>query len=563
MKKLLFLVLLLSTLYSLQSQTIVDPENFTEKTTLGGNDLWLFSKRGGTGTWSKVEEATLRAYIIDGLEDSVTVSIIQDSIVLLYWNGTEISRDTLGAVGGGSAAWASITGKPAGFADDTDDVDDADADPNNEKDLTDHTGTLTTTQLGNDIVTNDKLAHGTANTLRGFDGSGVPAEVTAGTNITITGNTISATGGISGLTDDYVPMSNATGDGLEDSPIFIQPNEVGINNTAPITALHVGSSSSDGDYVKVHGSPTGLNRDAFVGELKWPRIRLIDNSTGGSIFTYWNIANTMRFGTDVGGSGSSAFFVKSGSMGDVVFNGNLGVGVSNPLAKLDVDGDIRTSTQIEFGGTTPYIGLSGLDLVAYTLGGSVIKLNAEAGSSEIYVEDGEVGIGTETPVNRLDVEGGAAIGSSYSGTSVAPTDGLIVEGNVGIGTTSPTNDLLHIEGAGAYELLRSTNASLSTRITFENEADDNDSWQIRRNETGTFTIGHSADQPYNTESIVLVMSPEEFRTYTNSILIENISAATASGLSVNNGRIVYVNTTDATFTSVGFWGVVGGTWTKL
>ncbi|MDE1901832.1 MAG: tail fiber domain-containing protein, partial [Alphaproteobacteria bacterium] len=52
---------------------------------------------------------------------------------------------------------------------------------------------------------------------------------------------------------------------------------------------------------------------------------------------------------------------------------------------------------------------------------------------------GLVGIGTTTPVNKLDVYGGVAIGSAsgYAGSTVAPTNGMIVAGSVGIGTTAP------------------------------------------------------------------------------------------------------------------------------
>jgi Chaperone of endosialidase len=50
----------------------------------------------------------------------------------------------------------------------------------------------------------------------------------------------------------------------------------------------------------------------------------------------------------------------------------------------------------------------------------------------IYGVSGNIGIGTTSPTNSLDVEGRMAIGSSYAGTRTAPTNGLIVEGNVGI-----------------------------------------------------------------------------------------------------------------------------------
>jgi hypothetical protein len=63
------------------------------------------------------------------------------------------------------------------------------------------------------------------------------------------------------------------------------------------------------------------------------------------------------------------------------------------------------------------------------------------GTGNITMNTGNVGIGTTAPKSKLDVEGGAAIGVNYSGTTAAPTNGLIVEGNVGIGTPTPQSTL--------------------------------------------------------------------------------------------------------------------------
>src|SRR4051794_18113728 len=45
-----------------------------------------------------------------------------------------------------------------------------------------------------------------------------------------------------------------------------------------------------------------------------------------------------------------------------------------------------------------------------------------------------------------DFAGGVAIGGSYAGVNTAPSNGLIVQGQVGIGTSS-TTDMLDIAGA--------------------------------------------------------------------------------------------------------------------
>ena len=70
---------------------------------------------------------------------------------------------------------------------------------------------------------------------------------------------------------------------------------------------------------------------------------------------------------------------------------NVGVGVSSPAYKLDVDGDINLST------------------------GSTLKINGTdavfsrwtANGSDIYRPSGNVGIGTTGPIARLDIDGGA------------------------------------------------------------------------------------------------------------------------------------------------------------
>lgn len=52
------------------------------------------------------------------------------------------------------------------------------------------------------------------------------------------------------------------------------------------------------------------------------------------------------------------------------------------------------------------------------------------------IVQGLVGIGTNRPLNQLDVYGNMAVGAAFAGSRAAPADGLIVEGNVSLGTAA-------------------------------------------------------------------------------------------------------------------------------
>ena len=83
------------------------------------------------------------------------------------------------------------------------------------------------------------------------------------------------------------------------------------------------------------------------------------------------------------------------------------------------------------GGNLDVTGATGIDgnfkiandkfTVASSTGNTVTK-----GSLTV---EGNVGIGTDNPQSKLDVEGGVAICAAYSGTHAAPTNCRLVEGN--------------------------------------------------------------------------------------------------------------------------------------
>lgn len=76
----------------------------------------------------------------------------------------------------------------------------------------------------------------------------------------------------------------------------------------------------------------------------------------------------------------------------------------------------------------------------------------------VVLKNGNTGIGTNTPVNKLDIEGGVAIGASYAGASTAPSNGAIIQGKLGIGTADPVN-LLDIQSASSASASVQSSAS--------------------------------------------------------------------------------------------------------
>lgn len=123
-------------------------------------------------------------------------------------------------------------------------------------------------------------------------------------------------------------------------------------------------------------------------------------------------------------------------------NNRVGIGTTGPNSTLEVAGSLRVDTATLFvNDTANRVGIGTLNpgdtLDVY--GHTILQGNLTVDLGTLFVDGSlnRVGVGTTIPQNRLDVEGNVAIGASYSGTSGAPPNGLIVQGNVGIGTASP------------------------------------------------------------------------------------------------------------------------------
>jgi hypothetical protein len=130
---------------------------------------------------------------------------------------------------------------------------------------------------------------------------------------------------------------------------------------------------------------------------------------------------------------------------DVYITGNVGIGTATPTQKLDVkDGFIQVS------GTGPsgygyLLNRSGQDIysIRHLDGGLTISNETDSGRKEMtFSGTGNVGIGTGSPKNKLDIVGslgrGAPVTKTTDFTVAATENWLIMNGTATITITLPT-----------------------------------------------------------------------------------------------------------------------------
>lgn len=267
--------------------------------------------------------------------------------------------------------------------------------------------------------------------------------------------------------------------GLSNPNVVTIFNSTGItqtvgNSNSQVVAIGISTTTGAGDlssmpiYMAVQNSNMGiLGGSGLYGSsitfssggmtLRAATMTMVGGNSGITINTILNGAFTVNVasGVSIQSGGQNPVTITAGSSVtinalQVTSSGNIAIGTTNPT----------TGSGLEINLTSPFATLvraanTNYGLIRYFTAGvedwrigeftnSTSDYNIMTGANAIYVtvlkSNGNVGIGTTSPLSKLDVSGGLAIGT-YAGANAAPANGAIISGSVGIGTTNPTSPL--------------------------------------------------------------------------------------------------------------------------
>ena len=272
----------------------------------------------------------------------------------------------------------------------------------------------------------------------GIQNLGLIGKVSGGNAGSITVSSIMRTNDVPNLPEGRIWV----GDGntiVSDTVYVDEPNNrVGIGTTDPYAELYVKSPVAQSINNDIETTTAGFVINGSDENMS------LQFGLGGAALNY---GNWIQSGYDNGTPGSSPLFLNP-------IGGNVGIGTTSPQAKLDVDGEVRTSSNFIADNSTLgslSLRISGTETGRLDNFNSALRLiNFHASSETVLSGNGDISL--------------TSVGSNNIKFATANSERMRIDssGNVGIGTTSPSekldvvgnielNGVLYVGSRGIYQ----------------------------------------------------------------------------------------------------------------